>query len=635
MMRWMVIWLGVLVALSGNVYAQKGLSRKARDLDEKASKAWEARDLNSAKTHYQQLVNLEPRWVPAHIRLGQIFEWEKQTELVQFHYKQAVELAPDSDEIIPALQWLAKDAQAREDYKTAANYWKSLLNRLEGRKSNSLQRLAKSQLESVEFALSALENPVPIERKPLSDTVNRMQLQFFPVLTADQETLIFTGLNEGGNEDIYISKFENGRWSLPASLSPNINTDSNEGTCTISADGHTLVFTGCNRQDGYGSCDLYITYWKGGKWSVPENMGEKISTRYWESQPSLSADGTVLYFASDRPGGQGKADLWKTERNENGEWGEPVNLGPTINTPEDENAPFIHANGSTLFYASKGLPGMGGFDIFLVELGSDSEPNPVNLGYPINNSGNQVGLFITADGTRAYYTEDRTEPGKKRSSLLYTFDIPDTLKTLFLPTRYVKGRVLDSETGKPVMAQLKLYDLNTQQMVSGFVSDEVTGEYLAIVNKDSHYALYIESEGYLFKSLTFDVGDQDLSLNKDILVERLRKDKVEILNHVFFETGDYTLTEKSKLELDKLVQFMTENKMVRIEVSGHTDDIGNDDDNQVLSEKRAESVFNYLTRKGIAAERVEYRGLGERNPLVPNDSDENRKINRRIEWRIL
>lgn len=172
-------------------------------------------------------------------------------------------------------------------------------------------------------------------------------------------------------------------------------------------------------------------------------------------------------------------------------------------------------------------------------------------------------------------------------------------------------------------------------MVSGFVSDEVTGEYLAIVNKDSHYALYIESEGYLFKSLTFDVGDQDLSLNKDILVERLRKDKVEILNHVFFETGDYTLTEKSKLELDKLVQFMTENKTVRIEVSGHTDDIGNDDDNQVLSEKRAESVFNYLTRKGIAAERVEYRGLGERNPLVPNDSDENRKINRRIEWRIL
>lgn len=635
MMRWMVIWLGFLVALSGNVYAQKGLSRKARDLDEKASKAWEARDLNSAKTHYQQLVNLEPQWVPAHIRLGQIFEWEKQTELVKFHYKQAVELAPDSDEIIPALQWLAKDAQAREDYKTAAIYWKSLLNRLEGRKSNSLQRLAKSQLESVEFALSALENPVSIERKPLSDTVNRMQMQFFPVLTADQETLIFTGLNEGGNEDIYISKFENGRWSLPASLSPNINTDSNEGTCTISADGHTLVFTGCNRQDGYGSCDLYITYWKGGKWSVPENMGEKISTRYWESQPSLSADGTVLYFASDRPGGQGKADLWKTERNENGEWGEPVNLGPTINTPEDENAPFIHANGSTLFYASKGLPGMGGFDIFLVELGSDSEPNPVNLGYPINNSGNQVGLFITADGKRAYYTEDRTEPGKKRSSLLYTFDIPDTLKTLFLPTRYVKGRVLDSETGKPVMAQLKLYDLNTQQMVSGFVSDEVTGEYLAIVNKDSHYALYIESEGYLFKSLTFDVGDQDLSLNKDILVERLRKDKVEILNHVFFETGDYTLTEKSKLELDKLVQFMTENKTVRIEVSGHTDDIGNDDDNQVLSEKRAESVFNYLTRKGIAAERVEYRGLGERNPLVPNDSDENRKINRRIEWRIL
>lgn len=635
LMNRFLICFGLILTFLSQSNAQNSLSRKGRDLDEKAARAWEARDLIRAKSLYLQLLDMEPGWVPAHLRLAQIFEWEKQPERVAAHYQRAVQLAPDSDEVLPALQWLAKKAQEQEDYATAANYWKQVLKRFEGNKPNNLVLLAERQLASAEYALQAVKQPVPIERKPLSDTVNHLQLQFFPVLTADRETLIFTGLNEGGNEDIFISHLEKGRWTKPTSISPAINTEGNEGTCSISADGHTLVFTGCNREDGFGSCDLYITYWKNGHWTTPENMGERICTRYWESQPSLSADGSVLYFASDRPGGQGKADIWRTVRDEKGQWSEPVNLGSSINTPDDENAPFIHANGTTLFYASRGLPGMGGFDIFLTDLNDPAGPRPVNLGYPINNGGNQVGLFITADGKTAYYTEDRTEPGKKRSSRLFTFEIPDTLRNLIMPTRYVKGRVLDSETGKPVLARIRLYDLQTQELVSGFMSDEQSGEYLAVVNNDSHYALYVESDGYLFKSLSFDVTDRDLEVRQDIHVERLQKDKVEILNHVYFETGDYNLTEKSKLELDKLVRFMNDNRNVRIEVSGHTDDVGSDADNLKLSEKRAESVVNYLTGKGISGQRVQFKGYGETKPRVPNDSEENRRMNRRIEWRIL
>ncbi len=626
------IWLVTLVGASGQGIQ---LSRKGRDLEEKASKAWEARDLEKARELYSQLLELEPKYVLPHLRLAQIYEWNRQTDLVRQHYEAAVQLAPDSKDMLAAYQWLGKKAQEREAYKEAAGYWQKVLDMLGGQKSSNLSKLAERQLESAKFALKALESPLEIRPQVLSDTVNRLQLQFFPVLTADREKLIFTALDRGGNEDIFIANWENGSWSVPVSISDNINTSGNEGTCTVSADGHTLVFTACNRSDGLGSCDLYISYLKNGKWSNPENISEPVNSRHWESQPSLSADGSVLYFASDRPGGAGKSDVWKSVKSEKGQWGEPVNLGAGINTPDDENAPFIHANGTTLFYASKGLPGMGGFDIFMADIAQGASAKPVNLGYPINNNADQVGLFITADGKTAYYTEDRSEPGKGRFSRLYHFEIPEKLQELFISSRYVKGRVLDSETQAPVKAQIKLYDLATRQLVSGFTSDESTGEFLAVVNKDSHYALYVESAGYLFKSMSFDVTDKDVAVRKDILVEKAKKDKAEVLTNVYFETGDFNLSEKSKLELDKLVAFLNENRSLSIEVSGHTDDVGSDDDNLKLSQKRAESVVGYLAGKGIASSRLHHKGYGESKPRVPNSSEENRSINRRIEWRIL
>ncbi len=635
-MRNSLICFGIwLIALSGALAQGIQLSRKGRDLEEKASRAWEARDLEKARELYRQLAEVEPKYVLPHLRLAQIYEWNRQQDLVKQHYEKAVALAPDSKEMLAAYQWLGKKAQEREDYQAAAGYWQKVLDILGGQKSNNLSKLAERQLESARFALKALENPLDIHTEVLSDTVNRLQLQFFPVLTADREKLIFTALDRGGNEDIFIATWEKGSWSVPVSISDNINTSGNEGTCTVSADGHTLVFTACNRNDGLGSCDLYISYLKNGIWSRPENISEPVNSRHWESQPSLSADGSVLYFASDRPGGAGKSDVWKSVKNEKGEWGEPVNLGAGINTPDDENAPFIHANGTTLFYASKGLPGMGGFDIFMADVAEGVSGKPVNLGYPINNNADQVGLFITADGKTAYYTEDRSEPGKGRFSRLYHFEIPDKLQKLFVSSRYVKGRVLDSETHTPVKARIKLYDLVTRQLVSGFTSDESTGEFLAVVNKDSHYALYVESSGYLFKSMSFDITDKDAAVRKDILVEKAKKDKAEVLTNVYFETGDFNLSEKSKLELDKLVTFLNENRNLSIEVSGHTDDVGSDDDNLKLSEKRAESVVGYLADKGISSARLQHKGYGESRPRVPNSSEENRSINRRIEWRIL
>ncbi len=634
-MRYLFCLIGWLLC-HGSVSGQEiSLSRKNRELSEKAARAWDARDLDKSFTLYEQLLKAEPRLAVAHVRMAQLYEWRKNTELTAWHYRQAVVMQPDSPDILPALQWLGRYTFSREQYDSSITYLEQVLRLSEGKKGNNLLHLTERMLASARFAREAVKHPVPIERRSLSDTVNFLAMQFFPVLTADKETLIFTGLTAQRDENIYISSWKSGSWSAPQPLSPVINTASNEGTCTISADGRTLVFTGCSRPDGYGSCDLYITYQTPDGWTPPKNLGEPVNTRHWESQPSLSADGQALYFASDRPGGIGKADLWKSEKNEAGNWSEPVNLGPAVNTPEDENAPFVHANKHTLFYASRGLPGMGGFDIFMTTGADTSWSEPVNLGYPINNGGDQVGLFITSDGQSAYYTEDRTEPGKGRTSRLFSFDIPDTLRRQFVTTCYLKGRILDSETNAPVVAHIRLYNLENHQLVSDFVSQEGTGAYLAVINRGARLALYVESDGYLFKSMAFDVADTTSALKMDILIEKIQKDRIETLNNIYFESGAYTLDEKSKVELDKLVAFLTHNPSLQIEIAGHTDAVGSDSDNLELSEKRAGAVAAYLETHGISKERLQFKGYGEQQPKLPDTSEENRRVNRRIEWRIL
>ncbi|GAB3164231.1 OmpA family protein [Telluribacter humicola] len=608
------------------------LSRRARDVYENAKKAWQERKLDQALVFYQKLVELEPSIPEAHIRLGQLYDWQRNASQTRYHYQRVVTLLPGSTESVPAYQWLGRDAFQRASYDSSLLYYEKLLP-LYPERSNPAQ-ITRRMIASARFAQEAIKNPLPIRKRSLGDTVNFLGLQFFPVLTADKETLIFTGLTPERDENMYISKRQGTGWTEPQELSKNINSRNNEGTCSISADGRTLVFTACNRTDGYGGCDLYIAVKEGDEWRSPKNLGATVNSRHWESQPSLSADGRTLYFATDRPDGVGKSDIWKTDRTADGEWSKPQNLGPSINTPEDDNAPFIHANGRTLFYASSGLIGMGGLDIYLSQRTDTLWSEPVNIGYPINTVADQVGLYITSDGKEAFYTDDRTENGRRRSHL-YTFRVPDTLLTKFKPTRYAKGKVFDKQTQKPLAATIRLYDLRTQRQISEFSSQAATGEYLAVLNQDSDYSFYVEKDGYLFKSLSFTLTDSLTALQLDIPLEPILKDRVEVLSNIFFATGAHTLDDKSKVELDKLAEFLSRNHKLRIEIAGHTDDVGSDKDNLDLSRQRAQSVVSYLTGAGIKADRLTAIGYGETRPKVPNISEENRQQNRRIEWRVL
>lgn len=628
--NFLVLLLAIFVHHS---FAQEvPMSRKAKDLLDKAQKAWQARQLKEALNLYESVAAAEPRNGEAHLRLAQIFDLQKNSPLTKKHYAILVALRPNEAQSAIAYQWLGKYHFQAERYDSALVYFEHA-HRLFAPKS-SLAKLSEKSIASSRFAQKAILSPLHVKKHSMGDTINFLNAQFFPVLTADEETLIFSGMTPEREENIYSTRRIKGGWDVPEPISKTINTPNNEGTCTISADGRTLVFTACNRSDGFGGCDLYISHKDGNDWGTPQNLGNVINTRDRETQPSLSADGHTLYFSSDRRGGVGKDDIWVTYLDAKGNWNEPKNMGTVINTPDEEIAPFIHANGHTLFYSSNGLPGMGGFDIFMTKRLDTTWSQPENIGYPINTVAEQVGLFISSNSKNAYYTDDNTDKAQGRS-LLYTFALPESLQKKITPTRYAKGKVFDKKTEKPLASIIELYDLKSQKKVAEYTSDATSGAFLAVLNQDNAYAFYVSKSGYLFKSLTFSTTDSMTSVSLNIPLEAVEKDHTETLNNIFFNSGEYSLDEKSKVELNRMVDFLNKNRELKIEISGHTDDVGADQANQELSKKRAASVLEYLQKSGISQERLTSKGYGKTKPVVPNNSETNRQLNRRIEWRVL
>ena len=383
-----------------------------------------------------------------------------------------------------------------------------------------------------------------------------------------------------------------------------------------------------------GSCDLYISYKLGDEWTDPENMGTNINSRNWESQPSLSADGRMLYFVSDRTGGYGKRDIWKSHWVD-GKWTKSVNLGATINTADEEVSPFIHVNGQTLYFSSKGFLGMGGFDIFYSEWQGGKWTAPKNLGYPINTADDQVSLFITADGKKGYYSYEQ-KGANSYKSLLYDFQVPEAIR-IKSKSNYIAGKVLNIETKRPLQAKVELYDINADSLKSTVTSDSLTGDYLQILTDGSEYALYVSQTGYIFESLRFDYQEsQDREpILIDIFLKPIRSGSTSTMNNIFFDVDEYKIKQKSSTELNKTVLFLQTNPSIRIEIAGHTDNSGSDSHNQQLSLNRAKAVYEFLINQEINPKRLGYKGYGSTVPVAPNDSEENRQLNRRIEFKIL
>lgn len=602
--------------------------RKAVNFYNKAEESFRQRDLAEAKIFLEKAVERDSSYTLAYYMLGQVSYAQRDLTNARKFYEKVLELDSQSNSYVRAYTFLASEYQKEQDHQKAMSYFdKALKNTKEGSRAyNQLQRdKAASQ-----FALKALENPLIIQPQKMPEVLNFKAMQYFPVFTADGEMIYFTARSKNGDEDIYISQKKDGLWTEPKEISTVINTDYNEGTCSISADGKTMVFTSCEGRQGIGRCDLYITRLTEKGWSVPENLGANVNSPEWDSQPALSPDGKVLVFASDRFGGIGGKDLYVTTLNDMNTWSKAVNLGKVINTSRDEVSPFLHANATTIFFASNGHTGLGGFDIFLTNKETGGFSGPLNLGYPVNDEQDQFSLVISADGRTAYYSKETGE-----NINLYAFEMPKELKDKFSPTFYLKGRVTDLVSGNALQAVIKLVDLKTKEMLSTFRADS-DGQYLAVLPQSGSYALYVEEPEYFFKSLSFSVDKASVKKNKvlNVGLEKIEKEKTEILNNIYFDPASWELKPESQVELSKLAELIWRNPTLKVEISGHTDDVGSPSANLELSQKRAQSVVDYLVKEGLNENNLQAKGFGESKPIAPNTSEENRQLNRRIELRF-
>ncbi len=501
------------------------------------------------------------------------------------------------------------------------------------------QKVARSMADLCRFRQHALDHPVPFDPQPLSEALNSAGDELNPTFTADGRTVVFTR-HDGRQEDFYTSTRLEGGWQQASPL-PDLNTPDNEGAHCLSKDGRVMIFTSCNNRNGLGSCDLYETHWWRGHWSEPINLGPAVNSKHWDSQPTLSADGKLLIFSSKRPVGLGGADLWYSIRLPSGQWSVAQLLPGKIQSKGDDETPFLHADGQTLYFSSNGHPGMGFHDLFVSRLLPDSSWSaPENLGYPINTREQEQAMTLGLDGQTAYFSSDRFTPTDRSNFDLFTFTLPPNRRGT--PVTYVTGIVRSASSRKGLPATIAFQCLDRPEKAPLIHQVDEDGFYLICLPAGQRYALLIDHPQYSFFSQAFDLKDSmafhPYQLDVDLYpVEPAhhQERKPIVLQNILFSSGSAELLPESRFELQKVQAFLLENPGLKVRIEGHTDNVGLPEDNLVLSTKRANSVVRWLIDHGIDQTRLLASGFGETRPLVENNTPEHRQMNRRTELVIL
>lgn len=502
----------------------------------------------------------------------------------------------------------------------------------------------------------------------LGIVVNSTFDEYGPVITADESMLLFTSKRtytdmpklESGElyEDVYLTNKRNKAWRSPERLGKPLNTEYHDAVKGLSNDGGKLIV-----YKGDNGGDLFESKMSGASWSKPERYPKQINTDYHEASGSFSYDGKSLYFVSDKPGGIGGHDIYKSTRNDKGKWSEAENVGNVVNTPYDETAVFMHPDGKTMYFSSKGHNNMGGYDIFKSTFENGKWTTPVNIGYPINTSDDDVFFVISASGKHGYYSSIKEGGNGGQDLYMITFLGPDKIfvfnnednliaeKMAPITEKVVaqavkideakltllKGIIIDEKTKQPVLATIDLIDNKTNQILATFESNASTGRYLVSLPSGKNYGLAVKANGYLFHSENFDLPDtaQYQEIEKEIALKKMEVGSKIVLRNIFFDFNKSTLRPESNSELDNLLTLLTENPKLKIEISGHTDNIGSAAYNKKLSESRAQSVVTFLVGKGIDKARLTFAGYGFDQPIAPNETEEGRQLNRRTEFKVL
>ena len=603
-----------------------------------------------AEKIFKKIIKKYPNYLQAYNELADLYTAQKKYADMRKIYTTMLERGKTpKNQFMVHLKW-GEIEKKLGNYDTAALHLeKSLTQKVPANWDDRVKK-AKNLLENSKFAAKAIKNPVTFKPIHLDSTINSRFDEYLPMITADEGTMVFTrriGRDLRVNEDFYISRKDTANhWKYALPLGQPINTETNEGAISISPDGTRLFFAAEGRKDGLGGFDIYYSIRRGDGWEGPYNLGHPVNSPGWESQPCLSADGQELYFCSRRNGGLGVIDIWVSYLKDNF-WTTPKNLGEPINTSGDEQTPFIHPDGQTFYFSSSGHVGMGDNDLFMTR----KQPNgqwakPQNLGYPINTYNNEGGLAVTASGQYAYYSALTDSAGFD----IFYFELPKNLQPNFVT--YGKGLITDAETKSELGANIDITDLQTGKIVIATSSDPLTGEFLFTLPLGKNYMCNVNKENYLFYSDHFSLdtpNPPDKPFLIDIKLKPIKRTIVGpnekviswnvgapvVLKNVFFETGKYELQPLSYPELNRLVELLNQTPEMRIELSGHTDNVGLAAANQTLSVNRAKAVYNYLIAQGINANRLSYKGYGDTRPVAPNTTDEGRAANRRTEFTIL
>lgn len=641
------VLLAFLFSCQVNIAQNNSLStsdKKAAKLFDVAKVQYQNYELSAAISSLTSALERDPNFVEAYTLMGYIYVDMKQKEEALSAFESALQINPrfSSNTVFFVGQLLFEKGEYQKSEKAYQEFLKFPVA------DPKLRADAELKLDDLSFALEAIKNPVPFNPINLGPGVNSSLPEYFPSITVDGSTLLYTrqlpapNTPAKYNEDFYVSKLEDAQWSKSLALGLPINTENNEGAPSLSADGKLLIFTACELygdygggRKGLGSCDLFFSQRQGPKWSVPQNLGSEINSRSWETQPSFSADGKTLYYIKrvKEKSGFSHSDIFVSEVGNDGYWKIPVALPAHINTKKNEESVFIHPDGQTLYFSSDGHPGMGGLDIFITKKNEKGEWSlPRNLGYPINTHVSENSILISPDAQKAYFASDRE--GGFGGLDLYEFELPKVIQPN--PVSYLVGTVVDAETRKPIQSQFELLNLENSETVISASSDAVDGSFLVALPLSKDYALNVSKPGYLFYSENFTLQQNDGNepYRKNIELQKIKIGERVVLKNIFYATNEFDLLANSKAELTKLTEFMKNNSAVSIQIEGHTDNVGSGALNKALSENRAQTVYDFLIQNGIEKERLSFVGYGSEKPIASNDNVKGRAKNRRTAFRV-
>ena len=665
-------------------------------------------------------------------------------------------------EHVKALKYLEKSKECDGKPQTALNYYlgeayhaslrmnkaieayTDFILEADGKTNKTLQQFYKNAQRAIEECNNGkalMANPVQLEVVNLGPKINTIYPEYAPVLSADETELIFTSTRPDGkennqttkelkDEDVYISTKQNGQWTAPLKMSSDLNTSTHDASIALSPDGQTLYlyrFDEIGEQITIASGNLFASKLKGSVWSVAERLNDKVNSNAWEPGASITEDGNTLFFSSDKEGGKGGTDLYFSKKLNDGSWDTPINLGSTINTEYDDDSPFIHPDGKTLYFSSKGHNTMGGFDIFVSKYNDTTERwgKPENIGYPISTAQDDIHFVIAPNAKRIYFSSGR-EGGYGKMDIYYaTIGNKESAKVLLMT-----GIVTDSITEVPVEVTIRTKDKNQKEEISTHKSNSSTGKYTLVLNEGRNYDLIFSSPKFgshyenidltneteykeIVKNIVLKKRDRNILLQiegvdssdnfastkititnidsgEEIILDEksnntgtyfvklkegnsysievdkadyiftsmkvkipmqqedssdpipfhlklqpIKEGTVLLLRNIYFASNEATPLTTSFPEMDRLATFMKQNPGTVIEISAHTDNVGNAEYNLKLSEKRARAVVNYLVEKGIPVARLRSIGLGDSQPISTGTSDEEKQKNRRVELKIL